>query len=715
MQHLQPGTTLQGGKYRIESVIGQGGFGNTYVANSSTMGTVAIKEFFWKGVCERDEATGSISVSDIAHYGNFRQQKEKFKTEARRLQQFNTPHIVKVYDLFEENGTAYYVMDYIDGQNLSDRMRRLDRALTEDEVREMLPQILEALRCVHAAGLWHLDLKPSNIMVDRQGGVRLIDFGASKQLDAQTGGATAKTRQTYTNGYAPREQMDENFSLYGAWTDIYSLGATLYCLLTKRRPPMPSDIDDDHSADKHEALPFPATVSEQMRSLVRRMMNTSRQKRPQNVDEVMALLGISGAGNAYGCGTQSQYDEATAFASHGGGDETQFAGQGSQEQTRQTSGASNESTVYSQQSGNPGNYSSNAYSSRPRYNSYQSSSSTSNLLAFAVPSVAVLLGILFFVWFKNNENRVEYGTTEVYNSLGHGVYDGEMRKGEPHGHGTITYDSGVTFTGQFVEGKPNGHGVLKSAEGKVLFDGEYLDGVRMEGKVKYGTKEIYNDAFGSGTYEGDLENDEPHGQGTITYNSGEKFTGSFNNGKPHGHGTLKSGTGEVLFDGEYIGGIRDKGKAKLSDGTIFSGSFNSSGGIYDGTLTSSIGEVLFKGTFSNGKRDTGYGKESGIDGEDVKWYYEGNYKNGKWNGKGTLTRDDNEPGYMHKYVGNWTNGTKNGYGEAFYNGPEMYKGNWVNDCWNGEGTYYLFDHTYQRAIWKTNMEPITILETGTWQ
>ena len=554
MQHLQPGTTLQGGKYRIESVIGQGGFGNTYVANSSTMGTVAIKEFFWKGVCERDEATGGVSVSDIAHYGNFRQQKEKFKTEARRLQQFNTPHIVKVYDLFEENGTAYYVMDYIDGQNLSDRMRRLDRALTEDEVHEMLPQILEALRCVHAAGLWHLDLKPSNIMVDRQGGVRLIDFGASKQLDAQTGGATAKTRQTYTNGYAPREQMDENFSLYGAWTDIYSLGATLYCLLTKHRPPMPSDIDDDHSADKHEALPFPATVSEQMRSLVRRMMNTSRQKRPQNVDEVMAMLGIS-AGNAYGGGTQSQYDEATAFASHGGGDETQFAGQASQEQTRQTSGASNESTVYSQQSGNPGNYSSNAYSSRPRYNSYQSSSSTSNLLAFAVPSVAVLLGILFFVWFKNNENRVEYGKTEVNNSLGHGIYEGNINKnGNPQGNGTITYDNRWTFTGQFVDGKPHGKGVLKSPTGVVLFDGVYDNGIRGYGEINYHDVD-YLSAGGRGAYVGDWDY-EPSGHGTIFYLSGEVFTGEFKDGYPHGHGTLKSASGEILYDGMYEYGSR---------------------------------------------------------------------------------------------------------------------------------------------------------------
>ena len=415
MQHLQPGATLQGGKYRIDAVIGKGGFGNTYVATDSRNTKVAIKEFFWKGVCERDEATGGVSVSDIAHYGNFRQQKEKFKTEARRLQQFNTPHIVKVYDLFEENGTAYYVMDYIDGENLSDRMRRLNRALTEDEVREMLPQILEALRCVHAAGLWHLDLKPSNIMIDRRGNVKLIDFGASKQFDAQTGGATAKTRQTYTNGYAPREQMDENFSLYGAWTDIYSLGATLYCLLTKRRPPMPSDIDDDQSPDKHEALPFPATVSEQMRSLVRRMMNTSRQKRPQNVDEVMAMLGIS-AGNAYGGGTQSQYDEATAFASQPNDEATSFASQPegdatqmaqgqtaqgpSNEQTRFSgNGGSNEETVYSQQAS--GGY-------QAPY--VQPSNNSMNVAGPIIIILLIIIPLFVFIGYRGCSNKVPENT-----------------------------------------------------------------------------------------------------------------------------------------------------------------------------------------------------------------------------------------------------------------------------------------------------------------
>ena len=257
MQHLQPNTTLQGGKYRIERVLGQGGFGNTYVGyNTEFEETVAIKEFFMKGVTERDETTSVISVSNADNVQQFEEQREKFKKEALRIRKLDNPHIVKVHDLFEENGTAYYVMDFVEGENLSQRLKRTGKPMAERKVREIFLQLLDALKAVHDAGMWHLDIKPANIMLDKEGNVKLIDFGASKQLNAQKGGATTSTAISYTNGYAPREQMEQNYDKFGPWTDIYALGATLYNLLTNKRPPMPSDIDDDISEDKHNALPL---------------------------------------------------------------------------------------------------------------------------------------------------------------------------------------------------------------------------------------------------------------------------------------------------------------------------------------------------------------------------------------------------------------------------------------------------------------------------
>jgi serine/threonine-protein kinase len=283
---LKVGTILHG-TYRIDSYLSSGGFGNTYVAtNVEFEEKVAIKEFFMKGVTQRDDNQTTVSVSNAENSNSFLEQKEKFKKEARRLRKLKNEHIVKVHDLFEENATAYYVMDYIDGENLAERLKRTGRPMTESEVRLILPQILDALKSVHDAGIWHLDLKPANIMLEKGGNVKLIDFGASKQLNAQKGGATTSTAISYTNGYAPREQMEQNYDKFGPWTDIYALGATLYNLLTNKRPPLPTDIDDDISENKHEALPFPESVGG-LRFLVLQMMKTNRLQRPQNIAAIM--------------------------------------------------------------------------------------------------------------------------------------------------------------------------------------------------------------------------------------------------------------------------------------------------------------------------------------------------------------------------------------------------------------------------------------------
>ena len=291
MQHLQPNTTLQGGKYRIERVLGQGGFGNTYEGyNTFFDERVAIKEFFMQGLNDRDKESGTVSVSIERNIEQFQEQREKFKKEAQRIRKLSNPHIIKVHDLFEENGTTYYVMDFIDGESLAERLKRTGAPFSEEEVTKILPQILDALKTVHDAGIWHLDLKPANILIDKNGNVKLIDFGASKQLNAQKGGATTSTAISYTNGYAPREQMEQNYEKFGPWTDIYALGATLYTLLTNKQPPLPTDIDDDMSEDKHNTIPLHESTSDEMKSLILKMMQTSRNQRPQDVNSLLSKM-----------------------------------------------------------------------------------------------------------------------------------------------------------------------------------------------------------------------------------------------------------------------------------------------------------------------------------------------------------------------------------------------------------------------------------------
>lgn len=285
---LPVGALLSNKKYQIERYLSSGGFGNTYVAIDTAFDErVAIKELYIKGVCGRMNDSASISISLTENQRTFEAQQEKFKKEAKRLRKLVNPHIIRVHDLFDENGTSYYVMDLVDGENLSERIKRTKKPMTEQELMLILPQILDALETVHSEGIWHLDLKPANIMLDRKGNALLIDFGASKQLRNKDGNSlSTSSALAYTPGYAPSEQMEQNVEKFGPWTDLYALGATMYNVLTMSPPPSPSDIDED----AENALPIPANVSKKTHDLILWLMKPNRKMRPQSVADVKQFL-----------------------------------------------------------------------------------------------------------------------------------------------------------------------------------------------------------------------------------------------------------------------------------------------------------------------------------------------------------------------------------------------------------------------------------------
>ena len=284
---LPVGTLLQGGKYRIERYLSSGGFGNTYVAtNTEFEEQVAIKEFFMRGISQRDGDSVSVSVSNETNVSQFNSQKDKFRKEARRLRRLQNKHIVGVHDLFEENGTAYYEMDLIKGESLSERMRRMDRPFTENEVLFILDQVLDALSEVHDQGIFHLDLKPANIMIEPSGRVLLIDFGASKQMHTADGvSVSTSSALAFTPGYAPLEQTEQNIKSFGPWTDLYALGATIYRLLTNQTPPSASEI-----LMNPNVLYYPTPVSPRMQELIAWMMKPRIDERPQSAKEVRNFL-----------------------------------------------------------------------------------------------------------------------------------------------------------------------------------------------------------------------------------------------------------------------------------------------------------------------------------------------------------------------------------------------------------------------------------------
>lgn len=294
MQHLQPGTTLQGGKYRIERILGQGGFGITYLATQISLNRyVAIKELFigGSGQAINDRRGNQVVVTNSANQASFNQQKEKFKKEALRLANLNHPNLVKVHDLFEENGTAYYVMEYIDGESLRTKLNR-EGCMSESLVLKYIEELIPALDVAHKQKIWHLDIKPENIMVDKRDHVYLIDFGASKHIE-QEGALTTSLVLAYTRGYCPPELADLTYESkedliqalkeIGPWTDIYALGASMYNLLTDSIPPSSNRLYKDGS----NAFMFPSNVSSYTQNMIVWMMKPNREDRPQRACDVL--------------------------------------------------------------------------------------------------------------------------------------------------------------------------------------------------------------------------------------------------------------------------------------------------------------------------------------------------------------------------------------------------------------------------------------------
>ena len=273
---------LRGDTYRIVRFIAAGGFGCTYEAEHVMLRKrVAIKEFFMQDYCNREEHTKHVTVGTQGMHDLVDKYRRKFVDEARALSGLHHEGIVSVSDVFEENGTAYYVMDYVEGQSLAERCK--GNPLPEKAAIYYIRQVAEALIYVHDHNRLHLDIKPGNIMIEASGRTVLIDFGVSKQYDAALGENTT-TLLGYSPGYAPLEQMEGDVRQFLPATDVYALGATLYFLLTGKTPPSASRrINEDMP-------PLPAGISATTRQAVEQAMEIRKKDRPQSVREFVSLL-----------------------------------------------------------------------------------------------------------------------------------------------------------------------------------------------------------------------------------------------------------------------------------------------------------------------------------------------------------------------------------------------------------------------------------------
>ncbi|MCH5221150.1 MAG: serine/threonine protein kinase [Muribaculaceae bacterium] len=282
---LKQDTELQNGKYRIVRVLGQGGFGITYLAEHTMLDKyVAIKEFFPKEYCDREDTTSHVTLGSKNTAELVGALKTKFIKEAKNISKLRHPNIITIHDIFEENSTAYYVMEFIDGQSLSDTIKTKG-AIDETSAVSYIVKISDAVGYMHSLSMNHLDLKPANIMIRSiDGEPVLIDFGLSKQYDA-SGGQTSTTPIGISYGYAPIEQYRPGgVATFSPQTDIYALGATLFALLTGNNPPHYSDILED-------GLPaLPATVSKRAADAIEHAMEIKKNKRPESISMFLSEL-----------------------------------------------------------------------------------------------------------------------------------------------------------------------------------------------------------------------------------------------------------------------------------------------------------------------------------------------------------------------------------------------------------------------------------------
>ncbi len=287
-QHnLKPGTILN--NYEIIRVLGEGGFGITYLAKDVKLGMkVVIKEYFPNEFSIRKNDSSIISKSSSAE--DFARGMKRFEEEAKIVAKFNHPSIVKILGYFEENNTAYFVMEYEEGIDLAQYLKEKGASRTQEEILGIMMPILEGLKEVHAHNYLHRDIKPGNILLRVNKSPVLIDFGASKLA---LGEASKSITSMLTEGYAPLEQYSTDIKQQGSFTDIYATAAVIYKMITGEVPPSAQTRSYQLLQDDNDPFVPLTTLNlsgydSNFLKAVDRALSMKAKDRPQNVQEFQA-------------------------------------------------------------------------------------------------------------------------------------------------------------------------------------------------------------------------------------------------------------------------------------------------------------------------------------------------------------------------------------------------------------------------------------------
>lgn len=319
---LAIGTILHGEAYdyKIMNVLGQGTFGITYKAKVEMKGAlgrldsnmyVAVKEFFMKEVNGRENS--SVTSGSTSNGGLFYYYRDKFEREARNLSTLSHPNIVKVLEAFHANGTTYYSMEYIDGISLDKKIAQSPQGrMPLTEAIETLKQISAAIAFMHSRNMLHLDVKPGNVMMRKDGTAVLIDFGLSKQYTSDGEPESSTKVGAGTPGYAPIEQASYHEGKgFPTMMDVYALGGTLFKMLTGQRPPEASEIlNEGFPTDSLRQLFIPDNIV----NSISKAMAPLKKDRWQTVDEFVKHLDEHGEHTIYeDTSSESARSESTTF------------------------------------------------------------------------------------------------------------------------------------------------------------------------------------------------------------------------------------------------------------------------------------------------------------------------------------------------------------------------------------------------------------------
>ena len=281
---LLPGMMLKD-RYIVGRVLGAGGFGVTYLVKDKLNGArMAAKEYLPSAFAVRNGASKEVYPSSVDNTDVFKHGLKVFDREAESLRLFlGYPSIVQVTDSFRQNGTSYYIMEFLDGVNLKALARSMNGRLPAEMALEVLQNIGSTLAAVHERGLLHRDVSPENIFVTRQGGIKLIDFGATRFF---VGERSRSLSVVLKPGFAPPEQYSSKGN-QGPWTDIYALGATFLCVMSGRSLP---DAPDRLSGVTLDAIWAQAGLAANLRQAIEKSLALNYRERYQSVGEFLAAV-----------------------------------------------------------------------------------------------------------------------------------------------------------------------------------------------------------------------------------------------------------------------------------------------------------------------------------------------------------------------------------------------------------------------------------------